>query len=284
MKLTQSLLLITCAVMVCQCKTVTEEDKASEKKTKEEKPAPAVSDSGMDLSFLLSMSYAEACKITKSKAELRDMRVAADNIEIIKIGPNGKPSKLRAKGQVFLEISQPNGERATAFAQEALVSNFEAILRGRPLLQRGNSLLEGVNDSTVFYIFGSELRVLGIHRATTAEEMVSESEQQTQKDKKQKDSSSKPVGKFSTKDLGLPSWQEGWQNGPNPLLPPLDSSVVPDAVRKSAQGDSLLPLEYEPLPEADSPPATEPAAKEKSEKPLPVGPPAPDAMPQDKKP
>ena len=146
-------------------------------------------------------------------------KVAADNIEVLRKFADGKPRKIRAKGRVFLELDQK--DHAKALCEEALVDGGDIILRGRPIVQRGTSTVEGLSDVTVFYLFGTSLRVIGKHRLTN----------------------------LKTLAAGSP-----WQSSYATLLPPLDSGDVPAAVRdemrKAAEAEAQLQRSRIGLPPA----------------------------------
>ena len=76
------------------------------------------------------------------------------------------------------------------------------ILRGKPLLKRGRTVVEGLDDTTVFYVRGVDLRVIGKHRITTEKGVT-------------------------------PTWKSSWKEGPNPLLPALTPADVPKEIRAS---------------------------------------------------
>ena len=184
--------------------------------------APTESPNGTDpgISSLLSMSYGEASSIAAQHMEVTTLpKVAADNIEVLSKTKDGKPRKVRAKGRVFIQLDNLDG--AHALCDEALVSDDEVILRGRPVLQRGGSTVEGLSDVTVFYVFGSRLKVIGRHRLTNLDQLTGESP---------------------------------WKAGSASLLPPLDSADVPEAVReemrKAAEAEAQLQRSRVGLPAA----------------------------------
>ncbi|MBL9180461.1 MAG: hypothetical protein JNM65_20535 [Verrucomicrobiaceae bacterium] len=197
----------------------------------------------LDLSFLLSMSFVEAKSISTQQLEFPPyLKIAADSIEVFKYTADGKPRKARARGKVFIEMNF--SESAKALCQEAFITEDEIILRGTPILQRGGSMVEGLDESTIFYMFGTSLRVIGLHKVTNQTEMAS-----------------------LLPALGT------WAQGPNPLLPPLTESAVPssirDAMQRAAEAEMLHQKTreiYGPAtpPSADSPSATPPAAPEKA--------------------
>lgn len=183
-----------------------------------------------DLGLLLSMTYAEAAKISPQKLELPPFfKVAADEIEVVKTFKDGSPKKVRAKGKVFLQIDFR--EPAVALCQEAYFGDDEVILRGRPLLQRGGSIIEGLDDGTVFYMLGLRLRAIGLHRLTNEGQLASAMP-------------SMSPGIRGISDPALPWRGSPWEAGPNPLLPPLSPSAVPDRVRreleKAAEAEAVL--------------------------------------------
>lgn len=197
----------------------------------------------LDLSFLLSMSFVEAKSISTKQLEFPPyLKIAADSIEVFKYTADGKPRKARACGKVFIEMNF--SESAKALCQEAFITEDEIILRGTPILQRGGSMVEGLDESTIFYMFGTSLRVIGLHKVNNQTEVAS-----------------------LLPALGT------WAQGPNPLLPPLTESAVPssirDAMQRAAEAEMLHQKTreiYGPAtpPSADSPPATPPAAPEKA--------------------
>lgn len=190
------------------CKSTGSADADAKKgeKGKEEESKPADAAPAVDVSFLLSMSYSEAKTLSAQTMEVAPFyKIAADSIEVTRVNEDGTPKRVRAKGRVFIEMNYR--EPAKALCQELLVSEDEVILRGKPVLQRGGSTLEGVDDYTVFYMFGTKLRAIGPHRVANVGQM-----------------SIGPDG------LSLPTLG-AWTDAPNPLLPPLSESSVPESVR-----------------------------------------------------
>lgn len=203
-----------------------------------------------DLSFLLSMSFVEAKSISTQQLEFPPyIKIAADSIQVFKYSPDGKPLKARARGKVFIEMNF--SEPAKALCQEAFITGDEIILRGSPILQRGGSMVEGLDESTIFYLFGTSLRVIGLHKVNNQNEIAS-----------------------VMPTLGT------WAAGPNPLLPPLTESAVPstirDSMQRAAEAEMLHQKTRELYGPADAPPATPaPAQPEKAtDKPKPTPPPA----------
>ncbi|WP_395753265.1 hypothetical protein [Prosthecobacter sp.] len=202
-----------------------------------------------DLSFLLSMSFTEAKSISTQQLEFPPyLKIAADSIQVFKYSADGKPLKVRARGKVFVEMDF--SEPAKALCQEAFITQDEIILRGSPILQRGGSMVEGLDDSTIFYMFGTSLRVIGLHKVNNQNEIAS-----------------------MMPTLGT------WASGPNPLLPPLTESAVPSSIRDSMQRAAEAEMMHQKTRElygpADSPPpppaTVSPAKPEKeAEKPKPA--------------
>jgi hypothetical protein len=226
-----AVLLAGCCLVPAGCRSVTDkgnskEDgeaktggdkkkKTEEKKTEDKKDAAAKpEDAGAaDVGFLLTMTYGEAKKLSPQSMELPPFyKVAADEITVVSTKPDGTPKRVRAKGHVFLQIDYR--EELSGLAQEALIGGSEAILRGKPLLRRGRSVVEGLADRTVFYVEGLRLQVIGLHRITTGSGVT-------------------------------PAWRGSWKDGPNPLLPALS----PDDVPKEMRASPLLP----PLSKDDRP-------------------------------
>lgn len=208
-----AVLLAGCCMFPTGCKSVAgkadAEDKGrakadipKEKKAEDAKPEAG---GGVDVGFLLTMSYSEARKLSPQSMELPPFyKVAADEITVLSVKPDGSPKKVRAKGHVFLQIDYR--EELSALGQEALIGDREVILRGRPLLRRGRSVVEGLADRTVFYIEGLKLQVIGLHRITNESGVT-------------------------------PAWRGSWKDGPNPLLPALSPGDVP----KETRATPLLP-------------------------------------------
>ena len=158
-----------------------------------------------DVGFLLTMSFAEAKAISPKNLIFAPFyKIAADEITVDSRNDDGTPRRVRAKGHVFLQIDYRDEVRA--LAQEVLLSTDEVILRGKPLLKRGLSVVEGQSDTTVFYIEGTRLHVIGAHRKTSESGVTS-------------------------------TWKNTWRDGPNPLLPALS----PDDVPKEMRATPLLP-------------------------------------------
>lgn len=227
-----------------------EEKKDGEEKTEEAAKSAEVSAEGpsVDIAFLLSMNYAEAKSISANFIEVPPFyRIAADEIEVTKKNDDGSPRRLRAKGRVFIEMNY--NDPGKALCQELLLSSEEIILRGKPVLQRGGTTVEGVDDYTMFYMFGSRLRVIGPHRLTNPMQLAS-----------------------GLDASGLPTLG-AWSNAPNPLLPPLNETAVPEQIRAEAlratEAEMLHQKTRAELGPAElpvvNPPATE--AKKKPAKP-----------------
>jgi len=186
----------------------------------------------VNVSFLLTMTFEEARRMSPASETFPPFyKVAADEVKVTSRTADGKPKKLQAKGKVFLQIDYR--EQLNALAQEALISENEVILRGKPLVKRGRTVVEGLNDTTVFYIRGVDLQVIGRHRITTEKGVT-------------------------------PTWSRSWKEGPNPLLPALRPEDVPKEMRASP----LLP----PPPTPMVPPSDLPSSTEES-KPGPPAPP-----------
>jgi hypothetical protein len=207
-----------------------------------------------DLAFLLSMSFEEAKSLSGDSLDLGFFgRVAAEKIEVLKTDRDGRPRKVRAVGKVFLEHGA--GEPARVLCQEALLHGDEAFVRGRPVLQRGGSLLEGLNERTVFYLLGQRVRVIGLHRVTVPETPPLLTPGPLD-----------PLGPVASPRL--PDFRP-WAGGPNPLLPALDENAVPAGVRaemqRAAESESLLQQQrgvWMREPAAEPAPWVKPEARE----------------------
>ncbi len=181
-----------------------------------------------DVSQLLSMTFEDSKKISADSLVIAPFyKVTADEITVLKKDTKGQPVRVRAKGKVYLQVDFK--EHLIALGQEAYIErDGELILRGKPLLKRGRSLVEGLSEYTVFYIRGLHLQVIGLHRLT-----------------------SKPGTGESYPDdeptpwKVAPMWTRSWKEGPNPLLPALSPEDIPKEMRASP----LLP----PISEDDIP-------------------------------
>jgi hypothetical protein len=223
-----------------------EEKKDGAEKTEDAAKSAEVSAEGpsVDIAFLLSMNYAEAKSISANFIEVPPFyRIAADEIEVTKKNDDGSPRRLRAKGRVFLEMNY--NDPGKALCQELLLSSEEIILRGKPVLQRGGTTVEGVDDYTIFYMFGSRLRVIGPHRLTNPMQLAS-----------------------GLDASGLPTLG-AWSNAPNPLLPPLNEAAVPEQIRAEAlratEAEMLHQKTRVEFGPAEVPAANPPAAEAKKE-------------------
>jgi hypothetical protein len=199
------LLTAACCTAVAGCQTI--------KKGKENGSTASGTEgqnATVNVNFLLSMTWNEAMKLSAQHLEIPPYyKVAADEVKVLKSNESGSPVKVRAKGHVFMQVDF--NEELKSLGQEAYIaSGGELILRGKPLLKRGRSLVEGLTDTTVFYIRGTRLQVVGPHRLT-----------------RQNDSGASV----------LPAWSQSWKEGPNPLLPALS----PEAVPKGLRTNPLLP-------------------------------------------
>ena len=237
-------LLLSLVVMgLCGCSQVAKKAPSSEDGNTTEVPVKERSPDEEALSFLLSMTWEEACALTTQHLEWPPQwRLAAEEIEVLKAAPDGSPRRARARGKVYIELTLD--EPARLMAQEAFVSEHEVILRGKPLLQRGGSLVEGLDDSTVFYFLGPRLKVIGRHRVRNEVEVIAKAILVHP----QGGSGSGSSGGFA--DPGpppaLPLRQGPWAGGPNPLLPPLSPESIPPAVRQKMIDEAGL-IDVAPL-------------------------------------
>jgi hypothetical protein len=164
--------------------------------------------------FLLSMDYSEAKAISAQSLEIATgARIAADSIEVLKKDKQDRPIRVRAKGKVYLETGTV--DEAKILCQEVYITDTETVVRGRPIMQRGGSIVEGLEEKTVFYLLGTRLRVIGLHRLTNERSMVA----------------------------AMPH-AGPWTQGPNPLLPALTEGSVPANIRtemqKAAEAEAVL--------------------------------------------
>jgi len=240
--------LLATALLSCGCASVKTADKSAAANKTETGPKDiSMAKSPTDLSFLLSMSFVEAKSISTQQLEFPPyLKIAADSIQVFKYSADGKPLKARARGKVFIEMNF--SEPAKALCQEAFITEGEIILRGSPILQRGGSMVEGLDDSTIFYIFGTSLRVIGLHKVSNQNEIAA-----------------------LMPTLGT------WAAGPNPLLPPLTESAVPSSIRDSMQRAAEAEMLHQKTreiygPAQDSPSATPAQPEKEADKPKPPAP------------
>lgn len=211
----------------CKTATGTKGDKAAGQDEKAE-----------DVSQLLSMTFEESKKISAQSLVIAPFyKVTADEIVVLKKDARGQPVRVRAKGRVYLQVDFK--EQLIALGQEAYIErNGELILRGKPLLKRGRSLVEGLSEYTVFYIRGLHLQAIGSHRLTS----------------KPGTGESYPDDE-STPWRVTPMWTRSWKEGPNPLLPALSPEDIPKEMRASPL---LPPLSDEDIPLILPPKASKP--------------------------
>jgi hypothetical protein len=238
-------LLATAAVCAGCATSLKQTASTSKSTTPAEKKDVTLVKAPMDLSFLLSMSFVEAKSLSTQQLEFPPyLKIAADSIEVFKYSADGKPRRARARGKVFVEMNF--SEPAKALCQEAFITEDEIILRGSPILQRGGSMVEGLDESTIFYMFGSSLRVIGLHKVNNQNEVNSL----------------------------LPALGN-WAEGPNPLLPPLTESSVPSSIRDSMQRAAEAEMLHQKTrqiygPPTDTPPNTQVQPQKESDKPKPT--------------
>lgn len=125
-----------------------------------------------DLALLVSMTFDEAAAISPASVEVGTVyRVAADEIEILARDRRGDPTQVVARGRVFVELRRE--EVMVALAERAEVGRRALVLRGRPLLARGQSVLAGESGAT-FTVTGDALRVSGEHEVIRRDQLVSD--------------------------------------------------------------------------------------------------------------
>ncbi len=236
--------LLAAVVLGSGCTGLSKPSAASTASTDPAKKDAVLVKSPMDLSFLLSMSFTEAKTLSTQQLEFPPhLKIAADSIQVFKYAPDGRPLKARARGKVFIEMNY--NEPAKALCQEAFITENEVILRGSPILQRGGSMVEGLDESTIFYMFGSSLRVIGLHKVNNQSQIAD-----------------------MMPTLG------SWAGGPNPLLPPLTEGDVPVNIRsemqRAAEAEMLHQKTRELYGPAATPDATPAPTPPPPEKPKPV--------------
>lgn len=224
------------AAALTGCEAIT----AGNDRTPEQPPAQA--EDGIDVSFLLSMTWAEAKSLSPQSLAIPPYyKVAADEVKVLQRDKAGRPKRVHAKGRVFLQVDF--SEELISLGQESYIeSGGELIMRGKPLLQRGRSLVEGLSDTTVFYIKGTRLQVIGQHRLTS--QAGGGTSGGTSGGTGTGSGSGSRAGRRTSPLFDVqPNWTRSWKDGPNPLLPALS----PDDVPKEMRGSPLLP----PPDEAD---------------------------------
>lgn len=189
-----------------------------------------------DVSLLLTMTFEESKKLSAQSLVIAPYyKVSADVITVLKKDAKGQPVRVHAKGRVYLQVDFQ--EQLIALGQEAYIErDGELILRGKPLLKRGRSLVEGLSEYTVFYIRGLKLQAIGSHRLTSKPGTGNE----------------KYPDEEPTAWKVAPTWTRSWKDGPNPLLP----ALTPEDVPKEMRASPLLP----PVSEEDIPLILPPAA------------------------
>lgn len=230
--------------------------------------ATAADANAVNVAFLLSMTWAEAKGLSPQSLAIPPYyKVAADEIRVLQRDKAGRPKRVHAKGRVFLQVDF--SEKLVSLGQESYIeSGGELIMRGKPLLQRGRSLVEGLADTTVFYIKGTRLQVIGSHRLTK------------QSGGGEAGGSSSGSGGTSGRRTGptfdvQPNWSRSWKDGPNPLLPALSPNDVPAEMR----GNPLLPpVEGEMRGDAET--QKDAGMEETKPTPAPEPEPKPNAQPQ----
>jgi len=252
----------------CQSKSTEEGGDEGVPKDKKEK-AESEAEPSEGLAFLMTMTWDEAKALSAQCLEVPPFfRVAADEIQVLKASADGTPRKVRAKGKVF--IAMEFAESGRVLCQEAFLSDDELILRGKPLLQRGGSVVEGMDDVTVFCMLGTRLRVIGRHRVTNEHEMVSEVRKAELVMRKKGGADEG----FPGAPPVLPIMSGPWVgSGPNPLLPPLSADSVPEEIRQKmraeAEAVNVMPLDL-PGEGLMGPPVKAPETGGKKKEPPPV--------------
>lgn len=222
-------MLAAAALALTGCKAIS----AGMDRTPETGGAEAADENAVNVAFLLSMNWAEAKGLSPQSLVIPPYyKVAADEIRVLQRDNAGRPKRAHAKGRVFLQVDF--SEKLVSLGQESYIeSGGELIMRGKPLLQRGRSLVEGLSDTTVFYIKGTRLQVIGQHRLTKQSGGSGETGS---------NSGAGTLGGRSDRSAPTfnvqPNWSRSWKDGPNPLLPTLSPDDVPAEMRSTP----LLPL------------------------------------------
>jgi hypothetical protein len=184
---------------------------------------------------LLSMSFEEAKALSKAHLEIRPgLRLTCEKLRIVSRDPNGRPRVVRATDKVFLEMGDPK-DPIHALCQELVVDRNEVVLRGRPVIARGDSILEGLADDTMAYAIGNRIRFIGLHRLASAP------------------NAAQAAGALFAKLPPLPEIRDAgpWNHSANPLLPPLSPDQVPAKIRAELMKEEpqdLLPPQPSTLP------------------------------------
>jgi hypothetical protein len=200
--------------------------------------SPVQSGAKADVGFLLTMTFDEAKKISPQSLVVPPFyKIAADEITVMKRDAAGQPTRARARGPVFLQIDFR--EQLQALGQEAYIeSGGEIIMRGKPLLKRGRSVVEGLSDYTVFYIKGLRLQVIGSHRLAKQSGPIATFTSEGE------DGGGGSGRRTRAKEGRMPAWnvtpnwERSWQDGPNSILPALSPEDLPANLQESP----LLPM------------------------------------------
>jgi predicted pyridoxine 5'-phosphate oxidase superfamily flavin-nucleotide-binding protein len=157
---------LSCMVLLCQCNST--EIKPQAQTLALETIAPVTVNQAERM--LLEMPFEEAKAISPQNVKVGTLfQVAADSIEVLKKDKDGNPTKIKAKGHVFVDMALQ--ERATAMCEEATLSATDATLSGRPMIKRGNRVVKSTELATSFWVSPAKLRVVGRCEMATLEEL-----------------------------------------------------------------------------------------------------------------
>jgi|GEM_PF-2951424 len=117
----------------------------------------------VDIDFLLGMRFEEAAAMADQSMDVPPFfRVAAQTIDHPRLAQGQPVSEFKASGNVFLEIDF--ADPLVALCNEAEVDVQRVVLRGRPVLRRGQSVMEATSEDTVFFVTADSVDVEGPHR------------------------------------------------------------------------------------------------------------------------
>ena len=136
--------LVACGYLVA-CEAIEKpEREVSEDGTRASSGTPDDFGDSVDINFLSTMTYVDAASMASQSMELPPyFRVAAENITHPRLGQGEELTEFTATGNVYLEVDF--ADPVSALCQEAAVNMQEVVLRGRPVLRRGQSIIEATS-------------------------------------------------------------------------------------------------------------------------------------------
>ena len=96
--------------------------------------------------------------------------MACAEAKVLERDARGRPAKVFAQGQVFLDLDFPIPLRA--LADKAVITPQAVELRGHAAVKRGLSLIIAKDDATVIRVDGEKLAVEGEHEILKEDDLV----------------------------------------------------------------------------------------------------------------